>query len=175
MQRRIAQSFAVAVVFFPVLLIAYNTAVGASKEAYCYSDSQRLIGTIQQHVIRQDETLLDVARSYDLGFNEIQDLYPGWDPWLPPHGTTMNIPSQWILPGIVRNGILINLAELRLYFFDYESGTVMTFPVAIGDRQYPTPEGEFEISARIQRPTWTVPPSLRAFESSLTSSRSVRS
>jgi len=120
-----------------------------------------MIGAVQRHVIKQDETLLDVARAYDLGFNEIQDLYPGWDPWLPPRGVTMHIPSQWILPGTIRNGILINLAELRLYYFDDEGGTVMTFPVAIGDRKHPTPVGEFKIATKIQKPTWTVPPSLR--------------
>jgi len=73
----------------------------------------------------------------------------------------MNIPSQWILPGALQKGILINLAELRLYYFDHESGTVMTFPVAIGDRQYPTPVGDFKIAVKITNPTWTVPPSLR--------------
>lgn len=120
-----------------------------------------MIGAIHQHVIKKDETLLDVARMYDLGFNEIQDLYPDWDPWLPPYGTSMTIPSQWIIPEYIKNGILINLAELRLYFFDEKNARVMTYPVGIGDRKFPTPEGDFKISVKIVRPTWTVPPSLR--------------
>ena len=162
MQRRIVQSFAVAVVLFLVASITNTMAEGASKGVYCYPNGQKMIGSFQQHRITKDETLLDVARTYDLGFNEIQELYPGWDPWLPPYGTTMNIPSQWILPGTIKDGILINLAELRLYYFDNKNGTIVTFPIAIGDRQYPSPEGEFKISAKIRRPTWTVPPSLRS-------------
>lgn len=161
LQRRIVQLFAVAVVFFSLEWIAGNQIEGAAKEAYDNSHSQQMIGSIQQHVIQKNETLLDVARLYDLGFNEIQDLYPEWDPWIPPLGATINIPSQWILPGNVKNGILINLAELRLYYFDNENGTIMTFPVGIGDPKFPTPEGEFKISSRVNKPTWTVPPSLR--------------
>jgi L,D-transpeptidase ErfK/SrfK len=161
MQRCIVHSIAVAVVLFLLVVTTTHIAIAASKETYGYSDDQKIIGSIQRHLLKPDETLLDVARSYDLGFNEIEDLYPGWDPWLPPYGTTMNIPSQWILPGTVKNGIIVNLAELRLYYFDYENGTVITFPIAIGDRLFPSPEGEFKISSRIQRPTWTVPPSLR--------------
>ena len=162
MHRRIFHSLAVAVVFFTVVWFAPDRVEGGSKEAYHFSETQKLIGSVQRHVLRQNETLLDVARAYDLGFNEIQDLYPAWDPWLPPSGATMSIPSQWILPGTLQKGILINLAELRLYYFDFDSGTVMTFPVAIGDRKHPTPQGEFKIAAKIQNPTWTVPPSLRA-------------
>ncbi len=161
MQRRIFQLFAVAVVFFSIQWLADNRSQGATKEAYYFSNSKRMIGSVQQHVIQKNETLLDVARMYDLGFNEIQDMYPKWDPWIPPPGAKINIPSQWILPGTVKNGILINLAELRLYFFDNANGTVMTFPIGIGDPKFPTPEGEFKISSRISNPTWTVPPSLR--------------
>ncbi len=111
--------------------------------------------------LKKEETLLDLARMYDLGFNEIQDLYPDWDPWLPPYGATITTPSRWIVPESIKNNILINIAELRLYFFDEKKNKVVTFPIGIGDRKFPTPEGEFQISVKIIRPTWTVPLSLR--------------
>jgi L,D-transpeptidase ErfK/SrfK len=128
---------------------------------YAYSSIRNLVGISRRHVIKKGETLLDIARMYDLGFNEIRDLYPDWDPWLPPAGVTVDIPSQWILPETLTGGILVNTAELRLYYFSEENGTVSTFPIGIGDPAWPTPEGTFEITARIFKPTWTVPPSLQ--------------
>jgi L,D-transpeptidase ErfK/SrfK len=73
----------------------------------------------------------------------------------------MAIPSRWIVPEILENGILINTAELRLYYFNEDDRTVMTFPIGIGDPRWPTPEGDFIITQRIINPTWTVPLSLR--------------
>ncbi len=140
--------------------MAINGIGGASIEAYHFSNIQNMVGDIRQHVIEKEETLLDVARMYDLGFNEIQDLYPDWDPWIPPHGARITIPSRWIVPEDIKNNILINIAELRLYFLDEKNNRVVTFPVGIGDRKVPTPEGVFQISVKIVRPTWTVPVSL---------------
>jgi L,D-transpeptidase ErfK/SrfK len=130
-------------------------------EAFDYATPRSLIGIPRWHVIGKEETLLDIARFYDLGFNEIQDLYPNWDPWLPPAGKRMDIPSRWILPEQLREGILINTAELRLYHFEPQGGVLRTFPVGIGDHAWPTPEGSFEITSKVFRPTWTIPPSLR--------------
>ena len=143
---RRCRSFFSTVLFFTIFSAA-DPICGATDASHS-SSAQNLIGTIRQHIITKDDTLLDVARMYDLGFNEIQDLYPGWDPWLPPVGTSMTIPSQWIVPADMQQGILVNLAELRLYFFDEKNGSVLTFPIGIGDRQFPTPEGEFQISAK---------------------------
>ena len=160
MKQRIDRSFSVAVVFF-IVLSTSNQVGGSSIEAHHDSYSQNMIGAIRQHVIKKDETLLDVARMYDLGFNEIQNLYPDWDPWLPPYGASITIPSQWIIPKYLTNGILINTAELRLYFLDERIDKIITFPVGIGDPKFPTPEGDFQISVKIVKPTWTVPLSLR--------------
>jgi L,D-transpeptidase ErfK/SrfK len=134
---------------------------GAYIEAFNASTSRDLVGIPRWHVIRREETLLDIARSYDLGFNEIQDLYPAWDPWLPPSGKRMDLPSRWILPERLEDGILINTAELRLYYFDAQAGALRTFPVGIGDQAWPTPVGSFRITNKVVQPTWTIPPSLR--------------
>lgn len=161
MKRRTDRLFSEKVVLFIVVVMAINVAGAALLEAYYFSNTQYMVGDIRQHVIKKEETLLDVAREYDLGFNEIQDLYPDLDPWLPPYGTTITIPSQWIVPENIKNNILINIAELRLYFLDEKNKRLLTFPVGIGDRKFPTPEGEFQISVKIVGPTWTVPLSLR--------------
>lgn len=161
MNRKINATLPVVVALFVIGLIPCNIVSSASPTADERPDNQMMLGTLGRHVIQREETLLDVARMYDLGFNEIEDLYPDWDPWLPPQGETITLPSQWIVPEGARSGILINTAELRLYYFDEKNATVITFPIGIGDPQFPTPEGEFQISVKIVKPTWTVPPSLR--------------
>lgn len=123
--------------------------------------ANKLIGTPQQHIIMKKETLLDIARQYGLGFNEIQDLYPHVDPWIPPEGMELIIPSQWILPEEGMDGIVINVAEFRLYYFMREHGTVKTYPIGIGDTEWPTPFGMFKVGDKRVRPTWYIPPSLQ--------------
>lgn len=123
---------------------------------------QTLIGFPQEHVIQAKETLLDVARQYDLGFNEISDLYPHLDPWIPPRGTKLVIPSQWVLPEeSIGDGILINAAEMRLYYREKGSNRIMTFPIGIGDKGAETQEGVYSIQIKTVNPTWFIPPSLR--------------
>ena len=120
-----------------------------------------IIGLPGEHIVRKRETLLDVAREYDLGFNEMRDLYPRLDPWLLQERMALTIPTQWILPARGFRGIVINVAELRLYYYFDDGGPrVMTFPVGIGDRDWPTPTGEFIIQEKRVHPTWFIPPSL---------------
>jgi L,D-transpeptidase ErfK/SrfK len=120
-----------------------------------------LIGAPRRHTIEEGETLLDIARKYDLGINEIQDLYPHLDPWIPPVGMELQIPSQWILPETLEDGIVINVAELRLYCFIKKHSMVKTFPIGIGGREWATPLGIFRIGEKRVKPTWFIPPSLQ--------------
>jgi L,D-transpeptidase ErfK/SrfK len=107
------------------------------------------------------ETLLDVARNYGLGYNEIALFYPKLDPWIPPVSRTLLIPSQWVLPPTRHEELLINVAELRLYYFDKASGTVQTYPIGIGDEGWETPLGTFSIVEKRPNPAWYVPASLQ--------------
>ena len=122
-----------------------------------------VVGTPRRHLVAGRETLLDIARTHGLGFNELADLYPAMDPWLPTAGEVVTIPSQWVLPDTEGADLVINIAELRLYRFAKTAAgvTVETFPVGIGDRDYPTPTGKYRISTKIKDPTWSIPPSLR--------------
>ncbi|MCF8105506.1 MAG: L,D-transpeptidase family protein [Desulfohalobiaceae bacterium] len=121
----------------------------------------QIIGTPRRHVVKDGETLLDIARLYDLGFNEIQGLYPGLDPWIPPAGTELTIPSLWVIPGERRKGIVVNVAELRLYFFPGKKKAVRTFPVGIGRRDWPSPLGTFMVGEKRANPRWYIPRSLQ--------------
>lgn len=120
-----------------------------------------VIGAPQRHVVAKKETLLDVAREYDLGFNELEDLYPKQDPWIPPEGMKLVIPSQWILPETQKEGIVVNVAELRLYYFMKKIRMVKTFPIGIGDEGWYTPLGTFRIQEKREHPTWYIPSSLQ--------------
>lgn len=120
-----------------------------------------IIGTPGIHSINPEETLLDIARQYGLGINELQDLYPSLDPWIPPEKMKLVIPSQWVLPETPRGGIVINVAELRLYFVQDKDNLVRTYPVGIGDREFATPEGLFKVGAKRANPTWFIPESLQ--------------
>jgi L,D-transpeptidase ErfK/SrfK len=127
----------------------------------CRPETKTVIGMIRKHVIQKEETLLDVARDYGLGFNEIEDLYPRMDAWIPPVGTELTIPTQWILPEIRQEGIIINVAELRLYYFTKKNHMVKTFPIGIGRQGWHTPLGEFTIASKRKNPVWYIPKSLQ--------------
>ena len=118
-------------------------------------------GALKTHVIRNKETLLDIARDYDLGFNEIQDLYPDLDPWIPPVGKELVIPSQRLLPASQGDGIVINIAEFRLYYYRKGVEEVLSFPVGLGDQEWTTPVGKYNIGEKRKDPKWFIPASLQ--------------
>src|SRR5690348_10121888 len=90
-----------------------------------------VIGLPRVYVTRAEDTLLDIARDNDLGYVEMRAAFPGIDPWLPGAGRKLILPTQHVLPDAPRRGIVINLPELRLYF--YEPGQApRSFPLGIG-------------------------------------------
>lgn len=108
------------------------------------------------------DTLLDIARRSGLGYNEVDLLYPRMDAWIPPDGKRISLPTSWVLPPTQHEQLVINLAELRLYFFDKKTSTVQTYPIGIGDEGWETPLGTFSITEKRPNPTWYVPASLQA-------------
>jgi L,D-transpeptidase ErfK/SrfK len=120
-----------------------------------------VIGLLGEYTIKEKDTLLDVARDYDLGFNELEDLYPDVDPWVPQRGMKIIIPSQWILPKTRKYGIVINIAEMRLYYFLKNIRMVRTYPIGIGDQGWFSPEGTCYIAEKRKNPTWHIPKSLQ--------------
>jgi len=120
-----------------------------------------LIGSPHTYIVQKEDTLLDIARNFDLGFSEIQLLYKDLDPWVPPEGMELTIPTFWILPEGKWNGILINIPEMRLYLFLKKISMVKTFPIGIGITENFTPVGRFYIKEKRVSPTWYIPLSLR--------------
>lgn len=124
-----------------------------------------LIGEITTAKVAEGETLIDIARDHGLGYNEIVAANPGLDPWLPPPGAEVILPTRYILPSTPREGIIINLAEMRIYFYPRpvgdEAPVVMTFPIGIGQEGWSTPLGITKVIDKIENPSWTVPQSIR--------------
>ena len=123
--------------------------------------SQTVIGNPSWHLVTREDTLLDMARDNGLGINEMTDLYPDMDPWLPPEGERLMIPTFWVLPSVRDTGIVINLPELRLYFFQKDRVHVQTYPCGIGREGLETPLGSFFVTAKRPNPTWYIPKSLQ--------------
>ncbi|MCE9508297.1 MAG: L,D-transpeptidase family protein [Alphaproteobacteria bacterium] len=117
-------------------------------------------GTIAHYKVKKKDTLYNIARQFDVGIVELLAANPGIDPWIPKAGTRLTIPSAHVLPAVKREGIVINLSELRLYYF-YDPQTVMSFPVGIGMDGWLTPTGATEIVKKRKDPSWTPPDSIR--------------
>lgn len=128
-------------------------------------DDVDVVGEVQSTVTRYEDTLLDVARRYDLGYDEIIAANPGVDPWLPGEGTRVVLPTQFVLPAGEREGVVLNLAAKRLFYFPVPgpgaAAEVITHPVGIGREGWLTPEGTLQITQKIEQPAWTVPESVR--------------
>lgn len=127
------------------------------------SINRTVIGINQTHVIKGKETLIEIARRYDIGFNEIIAANSDIDPWIPGENTRILIPTSWIIPEIMDEGILVNLAEMRLYHFFTinQKRYVRTYPVGIGRQGFNTPLGTFRIITKVKDPVWHVPESIR--------------
>ena len=124
-----------------------------------------VVGHVQIAIARHEDTLPAIARLYDLGYNEIVAANPGVDPWLPGKGTHVVLPTQFILPKSAREGLVLNLATLRLFYYPKpksgEPALVITHPIGIGREDWQTPQGKTQITQKVANPSWTVPASVR--------------
>ncbi|MEZ9594548.1 L,D-transpeptidase family protein [Shewanella sp. 10N.261.52.F9] len=124
-------------------------------------DGSRLVGELQQHVVQKGDYFQTISKQYNIGILELMQSNPGVDPFLPTPGTTLLIPTKMLLPDVPRKGVVINLAELRLYYFPKGGKEVHVFPVGIGRVGRETPEMVTKIKSRIPNPSWTPPASIR--------------
>ena len=120
-----------------------------------------VVGAPQHHVTRKGEDLLDVARRYDLGWTEIGAMYRGWDPFLPPPGVNMLIPTTWIVPTGHAASIVVNTGEMRLYYFINNGTQVITYPIGMGVLDFRTPTGNFHVNQKKVAPDWHIPKQLQ--------------
>ncbi len=111
---------------------------------------------------RYEDTLIDIAVEHHLGQDEIVLANPTVDRWLPGAGTPVRIPTSFILPNAPRKGIVVNLPEMRIYYFP-DGANVVTYAIGVGrENNWRTPLGHTRISGKMENPSWTPPPSIVA-------------
>jgi L,D-transpeptidase ErfK/SrfK len=139
-----------------------------ASHAELASPDQDVIGGLQVLFTRQENTFSAIAREYDVGYYELGAANPGVDRWLPGDGTPVYLPTQWVLPDAPRDGIVVNLATMRLFYFTREPSSdgeelhVTTHPIGIGREGWETPIGSAEVTQKARDPVWYVPASVRA-------------
>jgi L,D-transpeptidase ErfK/SrfK len=132
-------------------------------------EHDEVVGELQITHVQGEDTLPDIARRFNVGYEEILRANPGVDPWLPGVGRAIVVPTQFVLPDAPREGLVVNLAQLRVYYFpkpkkgDPDDGlrTVITHPIGIGKIGWQTPQGTTKVTSKQKNPTWTPPLSVR--------------
>lgn len=151
--------------FLPLVALVLTSALAPGiVHAATFRNAEDLIGDVRQYRVKDRESLIEIARRFDLGFNEIVAANPGVDPFIPKPGSLITIPTAWILPhGPTRPAIVINIPEFRLYHYPKgRSGPVVTYPLGIGDQGKDTPLGNYQVVEKIVKPAWHVPKSIRS-------------
>ena len=124
-----------------------------------------LMGAVDKIHAEHEDTLPDIARANGLGFQEIKLANPGVDTWLPGEGTEIVLPNLYVLPGTPHAGIVLNIPEMRLYYFPAQEtnqlSEVITHPVGVGRQGWSTPYMNTRIIQKKTRPSWYPPESIR--------------
>jgi len=123
-----------------------------------------VVGVLQKTVVGADDTFSDIARRFNVGYEEMVRANPGVDPWLPGAGREVVVPTRFILPNAPRQGIVINLAAMRIFYYEPRKGdapqVVHTHPIGVGRVGWATPEGTTKVVRKQKDPVWRPTPSI---------------
>lgn len=137
-------------------------AAPAQAMEFPLAPGQTTLGAVDSVVAKPGDTLLDIARRFDLGYTELVVANPGIDPWQPGASQRIVLPLRFLLPEGPRQGIVVALAQRRLFYFPPSGGRVETFPVGVAVAGMDSPLGETRVVAKIANPAWYPPASIRA-------------
>ncbi|MDZ7622333.1 MAG: L,D-transpeptidase family protein [Candidatus Competibacteraceae bacterium] len=149
------------------LLLGWLTAGVASAAVYPLPPpGSDVIGQVRVAYANPEDTLLDIARRHSLGYEEIVHANPGVDRWMPGQETPIVLPTRYILPDAPREGIVLNIPEMRLYYYPKAGSdgqrVVYTYPVSIGRMDWKTPLGVTRVTSKEIDPPWRPPASIKA-------------
>lgn len=145
------------VMIWPAILLLASTQVQAVTVAM--PSMGDLVGKLQTMKTRYTDTFADIGDAHGIGYLALVHANPNVDPWLPGKGTQITLPTEYILPQAPHQGIVINLAEYRLYY--YHDHKVQIFPIGIGTDNNPSPVAKTKVIGKIVAPTWYPPKSIR--------------
>jgi L,D-transpeptidase ErfK/SrfK len=146
-----------------VLLLIVPDAAWALR-SFMLQPEQGVYGVSRMVQVHEKDTLLDIAREFGLGYNQIVGANPGVDPWIPEAGSLVQLPLAFVLPrDCPASGLVVNLAEMRLYYFlrSGDRNFFFTAPIGIGREGYLTELGAYRVKSKTANPTWYVPESIR--------------
>lgn len=149
--------------FLTILVISCSLVLSNYATAATYQlpkDGSDVVGEMKIVYSEKGDTLTKLGIRYEVGYNEIKKANPKITRKRLRAGTPIIIPTAHVLPAIEREGLVVNLSDMRLYYFPTPD-TVVTFPVAIGKAGWSTPQGITYIKEKKRHPTWTPPPSIR--------------
>ncbi len=126
-------------------------------------DGSRLVGKNYSVFVQPGDSFNKIAAAHDVGLQELIQANPGINPKRMDLWSEVIIPQQFILPDAPQKGIVINLPELRLYYYPAGGDTVMTFPVAVGKQGWRTPEVKTSVVGMKKDPAWRPPKSIKAY------------
>ena len=150
----------------PPPVVPQDPIAQATQKFEIDADADDVVGVVQVTKTSKEDTLPDIARRFNIGYEEIVRANPKVDPWLPGVGRDIIVPTQFILPNAPRQGIVVNVAAMRIYYFPkhaaHANQTVYTFPIGIGKVGWSTPEGTTKVMRKVKDPTWIPGPGVRA-------------
>lgn len=151
-------------ILLAALISVPENGAGAKSFPLASADDS-VIGRIRTVFPEPEDTLLDVARRNGLGYGEIKLVNPVLDTWKPESGEEILLPTEFVLPAAPRTGIVLNIPEMRLYFFRKPTAPgereVMTFPIGIGREGWSTPYVRTKVAQKQEKPSWYPPESIR--------------
>ena len=151
---------------FFTLLLGITCATATRAEIYeLPPEGFDVVGALSTVTARYEDTLVDIARRHGLGYEDVVRANPGVNVWVPGEGTEVVLPTRFVLPPGPRRGIVLNLAEYRMYYFPEprqgEPAYVMTYPISIGRMDWETPLGLTRVISKVRDPSWYPPESVR--------------
>lgn len=154
--------------YLPALCLALAAVVSVNAAAAVFdlgSKQGSLIGELQVIHSSYEDTLPDIAREHDLGYDEIKLSNPDVDTWLPGKDRKILLPTEFLLPDAPRKGIVLNIPEMRLYYYPPhkkgEPEKVITYPLGVGREGWDTPYVRTRIIRKQKDPAWYPPESIR--------------
>lgn len=146
-------------------VLMLGTSPSAVAESFSLHDNVDLIGDFRIARAEHDDTLLDIARSNSLGYSEIKLANKHVDTWLPGAGQQVVLPKRYILPDTPKEGLVLNIPEMRLYYYPRAGKdgpvTVRTYPLGVGREGWSTPYATTRITAKVANPAWYPPKSIQ--------------
>jgi L,D-transpeptidase ErfK/SrfK len=137
-------------------LLASGWTPSTTAAVYPLTDpNQEVVGRAFYVKSRKEDTLLDIGRQNNMGYDDMRLANQKVDLWVPKAGSDILVPESFILPDAPHQGIVLNLAEKRLYFYPSNRKEVATFAISIGRDGLNTPTGHFKVTAKVKDPTWT--------------------